>query len=172
MLWRARGSRRRTSWQPRLGFVCPTQPPSIPPCLLPSVGSAGPVDTTWLQRYRQRDVLSPQRNSDSNFGVEGFRSGEIEQVYITLPRYGEDSAHVTKPVRATQSRTSRTVLHDIFALMRNRVLEHFETVASSRIINSRVMVVRTVHKVREIFAQTWAKTSSLSRLYIAKEDSI
>ena len=130
-----------------------------PPCLLPSVGSAGPVDTTRLQRYGQRDVLSPQRNSDSNFGVEGFRSREIEQVYITLPRYGEDSAHVTKPIRAMPSRIFKTVLQEIFVLMRNRVFEHFETVASSCIINSRVMVIRTVHKIREIFAQTWAKTS-------------
>jgi len=90
MLWRARVGKRRTSWQPRVGFVCPTHPPSIPLVYFRLWGSAGPVDTTRLQRYGQRDVLSPQRNFDSNFGVEGFRSGDIEQVYITLPRYGED----------------------------------------------------------------------------------
>jgi len=55
--------------------------------------------------------------------------------------------------------------------MRNRLLEHFETVASSRIIKSRVVVLHVVHKIREIFAQIWAKTSSCRLCTLLRERS-
>jgi len=77
-----------------------------------------------------------------------------------------------KPIRAMPSRIFKTVLHEIFALMRNRVLEHFETVGSSRVIKSRVMVLRIVHKIREIFVQIWAKTRSCHVCILLREYSM